>query len=229
MVPSLRKFSADEVAQERLKIIQFYEEHGEAQTIKYFGGNRKTLWTWKRHLQRAGGQLQALCPHSTRPQHTRRMTTDSRLVLFIRELREKHPHLGKEKIKPLLDAPSRKLGIASLAVSTIGKVICRYHLFPKPGKVYHDPNSGWAKNKSDKRAPRHRVRYAPKPAERLPATRYGGARARWTQGLCLFGCGCQRQIRFLITLSRKDEREHGRFLDQIPSGLSLGYSAGADG
>jgi transposase InsO family protein len=165
MLPSLHKFTADETAQERLKIIQFYDEHGEAQTIKYFGANRKTVWTWKQQLRRAGGQLQALRPHSTRPKHTRRMTTDPRLVAFIREIREAHPHLGQEKIQPLLDAHSQKLGIASLAVSTIGKVIRRNHLFPKPGKVYHDPNSGWAKNKPKKHRQRRRVRYAPKPAE----------------------------------------------------------------
>ena len=38
MLPSLRKFNADETAQERLKIIQFYDDHGEAETVKYFGG-----------------------------------------------------------------------------------------------------------------------------------------------------------------------------------------------
>ena len=165
MLSSLRKFSADEAAQERLKIIQFYDEHGEAQTIKYFGVNRKTVWTWKRQLHRSGGQLQALRPQSTRPQHVRRMTTDPRLVTFIREVREAHPHLGKEKIKPLLDAYCQKLGMASLAVSTIGKVIRRNQFFSKQGKVYHDPNSGWAKNRRKTKKKRVRVRYAPQPAE----------------------------------------------------------------
>lgn len=164
MLSSLRKFSANEAAQERLKIIQFYDEHGEAATRKYFGANRKTIWTWRRRLERAGGALQALQPRSTRPKRTRRMQTDPRLVSFLRQQRELHPHLGKEKLKPLLDAYCRQLGIPSLAVSTIGKVIQRNQLFPKPGKVYHDPNSHWAKNKPQTRRPRVRVRYAPKPA-----------------------------------------------------------------
>ncbi len=43
MLASLRKFSADEAAQERLKIIQFNDEHGGAETKKYFGANRKTI------------------------------------------------------------------------------------------------------------------------------------------------------------------------------------------
>ena len=165
MLASLRKFSADEVAQERLKIIQFYDEHGEAETIRYFGVNRKTLWTWRQKLTRAAGALQALRPHATRPHHLRRMQTDPRVLAFVRELRAAHPHLGKEKIKPLLDAHCQKLGIPSLATSTIGKVIQRNHLDPKPGKVYHDPSSGWAKNKPKKHGQRNRVRYAPKPKE----------------------------------------------------------------
>lgn len=165
MLSSLRKFSADEAAQERLKIIQFFDEHGEAETKKYFGANRKTIWTWKRKLERAAGQLQALCPQSTRPHQTRRMRTDPRIVRFIREQREQHPHLGKEKLKPLLDAYCHQNGIPSLAVSTIGKVIQRNQLYPKPGKIYHNPNSGWAKNKGKPKRKRVRVRYAPKPEE----------------------------------------------------------------
>ena len=165
MLSSLRKFSADEVAPERLKIIQFFEEHGEAETLRYFGTSRKTIWTWRRKLQVAEGQLQALRPQSTRPKQTRRMHTDSRIVQFLREQREAHPHLGKEKLKPLLDADCQKVGIPSLAVSTIGKVIERNHLFPKPGKIYHNPNSGWAKNKRKSKKMRVRVRYAPKPEE----------------------------------------------------------------
>lgn len=165
MLPSLRKFSANEAAQERLKIIQFYDEHGEAETIKYFGTNRKTVWTWKQKLAQGEGKLQALCPQSTRPQHSRRMRTDSRIVAFLRQQREAHPHLGKEKLKPLLDRHCAQLGIPSLAVSTIGKVLQRYQLFPKPGKVYHDPNSQWAKNRAKPKRKRLRVRHAPKPQE----------------------------------------------------------------
>ena len=165
MLSSLRKFSADEAAQERLKIIQFYDEHGEAATRRYFGTNRKTIWAWKRKLQVGGGQLRALCPQSTQPKRTRRMTTDPRIVAFLREQRERHPHLGKDKLKPLLDAYCQKLGIPSLAVSTIGKAIERNHLFPKPGRVYHDPGSHWARNKGKPKRRRRRVRYAPHPEE----------------------------------------------------------------
>ena len=44
-------------------------------------------------------------------------------------------------------------------------MIQRNHLYPKPGKVYHNPNSGWAKNRAKPKRKRPRVRYAPKPEE----------------------------------------------------------------
>jgi transposase InsO family protein len=164
MLASLRKFSADEVAQERLKIIQFYNEHGETQCQKYFGVNRKTIHVWKKKLAAAGQHLDALLVHSTRPRRVRRMTTDPRILAFIRQVREDHPRLGKEKIKPLLDQFCHQLAIPSPAVSTIGKIIKRHKLFfQKSGRIYHNPDTKWAENGEKKRLPRLRVRYAPHP------------------------------------------------------------------
>jgi len=164
MIPSLRKFNANEAAQERLKIIQFYDAHGETETKKYFGVNRKTIWAWKNKLKVYGGRLESLIAQSTRPKHVRRMMTDLRIVAFIRQLRADHPRLGKVKIKPLLDQQCQALGIKSLSVSAIGKVIKRHRLFFQPrGKVYHDPNSHFAQKAKSHRPKRTRVRYAPKP------------------------------------------------------------------
>ena len=71
------------------------------------------------------------------------MRTDSDIISFIREIREKHPHIGKEKIKPLLDNYCSKRGIKPISVSTIGKVIKRYNLTFNPRLLsYHNPNSG---------------------------------------------------------------------------------------
>jgi putative transposase len=164
MVPSLRKFSADEVTQERLKIIQFYDAHGEAETLTYFHVNRKTIHVWKRRLAQAQGHLAALGVQSTRPKHVRRMTTDPRVVQFIRQLRETHPRLGKTKIKPLLDAHCQMFHLPSVSVSTIGKVLRRHRGFWQPrGRVYHDPKSHFAQQPKPKPPKRQRVRYAPKP------------------------------------------------------------------
>ncbi len=40
MLSSLKKFSNNEVAQERLKIIKFYEQYGEKATKEAFGADR---------------------------------------------------------------------------------------------------------------------------------------------------------------------------------------------
>ena len=71
------------------------------------------------------GCLDSLIPQSRRPKTLRQMRTDSDIISFIREIRERHPHIGKEKIKPLLDNYCRKRGIKPISVSTIGKIIKR--------------------------------------------------------------------------------------------------------
>jgi len=163
MLKSLRRFSKDEVAPERLKIIEFYKEYGEKTTRKAFGVRRNTIWVWKKRLKDSKNSISSLIPTSTVPKSKRGMSTDYRIVEFIKTLRGKHPRLGKEKIKPLLDKYCRQEQIKSLSVSTIGKVIKRKNFFfQKSGKVYHNPESGFAKRKKTKRI---RVRYAPKPTD----------------------------------------------------------------
>jgi len=93
------------------------------------------------------------------------MTTDPKIVGYIRSLREKHPKLGKEKIKPLLDEYCLKVNISSISTSTIGKVVKRHNLFfASQGRIYHNPASLWAQKRL-KRKKRLRVRYCPKPKD----------------------------------------------------------------
>lgn len=163
VIASLRRFSKDEVAKERLKIIEFYGDYGEKATIKAFGVKRKTVFVWKRRLRESKNSISSLIPTATIPHTKRAMTTDPKIIIFIRKLREKHPRLGKEKIKPLLNKYCQKEEIPTIKVSTIGKVIKRNNFFfQKAGRIYHNPNSGFAKRKKAKRT---RVRYAPKPTE----------------------------------------------------------------
>ncbi|MBU1126882.1 DDE-type integrase/transposase/recombinase, partial [Patescibacteria group bacterium] len=153
----------DEVAQERLKILEFYKMYGERAVIKAFGIKRNTVFVWKKRLKESRNSLASLIPTSTVPKTQRRMTTDPKIVSKIRKLREKYPRLGKDKIKPILNKYCLKEGLIPISISTIGKVIKRNNFFfQKAGRIYHDPSSGWAKNKA-KRAKRNRIKYAPKP------------------------------------------------------------------
>jgi len=165
MLYSLRKFNENEVAQQKMKIIKFYEEYGEKATKEAFGADRRVISRWKKRLKDKGGRLISLVPGSTRPKTVRRSEVPQKIIDFIEALRKKYPRLGKEKIKPLLDKYCLHRGMNSISESTIGNIIKRYKFFfQKSGKIYHDPNSKWAQKKV-KRQKRLRVKHPPKPTE----------------------------------------------------------------
>ena len=165
MLYSLRKFSRSEVAQERHKILIFYKKYGEKATKEAFGADRKLIHVWKKRLARQGNQLMALVPSSTRPRRVRKMTTEPRIIEFIRDMRRKHPRIGKEKIKPFLDKYCKEITIPSVSESTIGKIIKRHKFFyQRAGRIYHDPNSQFALN-AQKRKKRLRVKHPPRHTE----------------------------------------------------------------
>lgn len=164
MLYSLRTFSGSEVAKQRMKIIQFYETYGEEATKEAFGADRKVISRWRKKLKDHGGKLMALIPSSTRPKTVRRSEVAGEIIDFIKALREEHPGIGKEKIKPLLDKYCLGKGIKSISESTIGNIIKRHKFFfQKSGRIYHDPNSKWAQ-KTIKKQKRLRVKHPPKPS-----------------------------------------------------------------
>lgn len=158
MLRSLRHFKGSAAAQQRLKILEFYERYGEDATYEAFGVNRKLIYVWRKKLGLAKGDPSSLVPVSTKPHKTRRMKTDPRIVQFIKKIREEHPRLGKEKIKVFLDHYCEEIGIKSIAVSTIGKVIKRHNIFfQKQQRYYYNVDGAWAKNTTN-RKPRLRAK-----------------------------------------------------------------------
>jgi len=159
MLSSLRRFGMDEVARQRLRIMEFYDRYGEKAAKEAFGADRKVISRWRQKLNRHEGALEGLVPESTRPRRTRTMTVAVDMVQFIRRMRQKYPKLGKEKIKPLLDEYCQEKGLKSISESAIGKVIKRHKLFfQKAGRVYHDPGikrRPTQKRLRVKRSPRH--------------------------------------------------------------------------
>lgn len=159
MLSSLRRYGRDEVAPQRLRIMKFYDRYGEQATKEAFGADRKVISRWRQKLKRHEGALEGLVPESTRPKRTRSMTVATEILQFIRDIRQEHPRLGKEKIKPLLDEFCQEKGLRPIAESTIGKVIKRHKLFyQKNGRVYHDPSMKRQpkdKRLRVKRSPRH--------------------------------------------------------------------------
>lgn len=163
MLSSLRLFDASEVATQRVKIMRFYERYGEKATKEAFGADRKVISRWRRLLTEGNGDLTALIPRSTRPLRVRRSPVHHMVVAYIRNLREAHPRLGKEKIKPLLDTYCAREHLPGISIATIGNVIKRHKLFfQRSGRVYHDPSVHRGQTPPKKRT---KVRHCPKPVD----------------------------------------------------------------
>jgi hypothetical protein len=166
MLPSLQRFDASTIAQEKLKIIKFYEAYGESATKTAFGADRKIVSRWKARLRESGGKLSSLVPHSTRPNAFRQSTIDQRIIDFIKGEREAHHRTGKEKLKPDVDELCLSLGIPTISTSTIGKIMKKHSYWQTktPARMYHNPGSGWA-TKHRKNPKRLRIKYSPKPKD----------------------------------------------------------------
>jgi len=163
MAKSLLIFNESDEAKKRQYVLDFYERFGEEATKKAFRVDRKLIYVWRKRLSAGHGVLSTLIPFPTTPHTQRVMETNSLVVEKIRQLREKRPRLGKEKIKPILDKFCFNKHLPTISESTIGKIIKRKHFFfQKQGRIYHQPSEAYLRRMRLKKT-RLRVRYAPKP------------------------------------------------------------------
>ncbi len=110
-------------AQERAKILTFWQHHGLAATKDAYVLSLRTLHDWKARLKQGGGKLESLNPVSRAPKTTRKRTWDTRTLEEIRRLREKYPNLGPMKIYPLLRTFCRTTGVPCPKPITIERLI----------------------------------------------------------------------------------------------------------
>lgn len=116
---------SSDVAKFRLHAINHHRKFGLRSTLDAFRVKKSTFYDWKRAYDQSGRRLVSLVPKKTRPHRLRTMQTDWRLVEFIRQMRHEYGNVGKNIIKPFLDAYAQELGISSLGLTTIGKIIDR--------------------------------------------------------------------------------------------------------
>jgi len=126
------QFEQSDPAKFRLHVLSHYYKYGWKPTIEAFKVGKSTLYDWKRQYELSGKKSLSLVPKKTRPKRVRQMTTNWRLVQFIREFRQQHGNIGREKIKIFLDEYAASLGISSISHRTITKVIKRRNLFFDP-------------------------------------------------------------------------------------------------
>jgi len=137
-------------AEERVRILAFWQKHGYAATREAFQVSRATLFRWQKALKGSGGKLEALVPKSTAPERRRRrVIPDAVKELIARERsREK---IGKEKIARLLADD----GIATLSASTVGRMLGdlkKKGELPNPGRLSFLGKTGtFIERKSKKR------------------------------------------------------------------------------
>jgi transposase InsO family protein len=82
----------------RVKILGFWQEHGEEAVHDAFGVSRRTLYRWQSALGKTGGQIQVLDPKSTAPTKRRQRMYPRGLCDKIIALRTEHYRYGKKKL-----------------------------------------------------------------------------------------------------------------------------------
>ena len=159
-VASIRAFADNDTAKYRLKVIEYYTSFGLSATLAAFPVKRSTVFLWQKVLKENSGRLFCLVPKSSRPHTFRVMQTHPLILAEMCRLRKNHYRLGKKKLHFLLKRYSGEVGLPSFpAVSTIGKIIKRNHIFfDKPTFGYHNPE-----RKRPEKIKKVRVIYAPKP------------------------------------------------------------------
>lgn len=121
-----------DVACFRQHVLEYYYKYGPQPTMDAFNIKKSCLYNWINVYEKSRKNYLSLIPKSTRPKRTRRMLTDVRLIEFIRVMRETYGNVGKDMIKPFLDEYAKDLGIKSLGLTTIGKLIKRRRFFFEP-------------------------------------------------------------------------------------------------
>ena len=127
-------------AEERVRILAFWQKHGLTATKEAFKVSRATLFRWQKALHSGGGKLEALVPGNTAPKtKRRRIIPDAVKELIVQERsREK---IGKEKLARLL----KDDGIAVLSASTVGRMLSdlkRKGALPNPARLALNGRTG---------------------------------------------------------------------------------------
>lgn len=138
------------IIEERLKILEFFDEFGAVATKKAFGKSRSTIFLWKKNLKEEGGRLSALASGNTKPKRYRESSLNPKIKEFILKYRLAHPRVGKETIKPELDTFCLKNNLSFISESTIGRIakeLKEKGQIPKTNKLSYYARTGKLKEK----------------------------------------------------------------------------------
>lgn len=110
-------------AKHRAKILAFYHKYGLTPTLDAFTIKRSTLFLWQQKLKAGHGQLELLNDQSHIPRTKRKRLWPTMIITEIKQLRQEHPNLGKDKINTLLQEFCVQNQLSCPSTSTIGRLI----------------------------------------------------------------------------------------------------------
>lgn len=125
---TLMKFISPELsdpAKFRKHVLDHYFTYGWRAACDAFGVKKSTLYDWRKSYLASGKRPSSLIPKNTRPHHTRTMTTNPKLVEFIKTMRVEFNNLGRAKIKYFLDEFAKKNQLDLYGTTKIGLIIKR--------------------------------------------------------------------------------------------------------
>jgi transposase InsO family protein len=107
----------------KARVLAFWEKHGLKATMDAFKVSRRSLFSWKKQFNTGGRVIMALNEKSRSPRLKRKRSWSLELLTEIRRLREDHPNLGKDKLRPLLLEFCQEHRIPAPSPATIGRLI----------------------------------------------------------------------------------------------------------
>jgi hypothetical protein len=139
---AINKAVDNKTALYRLKVLDFYKQHGLAAALDAFNISRATLFNWQK-LHKAHG-ARGLIPCSTRPLHCRQSQIPRRIERFILDYRAHHPRVCQYTIKPGLDEFCKKNNLSAISTFSIERIIRKLKergeiISNNPSKTYRQP------------------------------------------------------------------------------------------
>ena len=105
-------------ATERVRILTFWDKHGDVATKEAFKVSRPTLFRWQKELKASGGKIESLVPKSTAPKARRKRVIPKQIEdLILRE--RKMEKIGKDKLAILI----KEDGVGTQSASTVGRML----------------------------------------------------------------------------------------------------------
>lgn len=118
-------------AEQRVRILKFWQEYGLEATKSAFGAKQSTLYLWQKILRDSDGKIESLNPKSQAGIHKNKREINMTVLKEIKRLRlDVCPNMGKAKVKRFLDKFCKQNNLPIYSESKIGRII-------KEKKIYH--------------------------------------------------------------------------------------------